>query len=287
MNLSGHTTPYAVLGHPIGHSLSPVMHNASFNKLGLDAIYLAFDIEPGRLMDALPALRDLGFDGVNLTVPLKEVAFNGLTELDVSAQRVGAVNTIEFLDDGTIKGHSTDSRGFLLSIEEEFALSDLTGKKVFVLGAGGAGRSLALACADEGAEKVMLGDVDIDRAKKVSSEITDSSSSATAESCDAEGWKEFSLEADLVIQSTPIGMKPEDASLLTSDAFREGQFVYDLVYMYPETSFIKEARKAGAQAANGLGMLLHQGAHAFTIWTGKQADVAVMREALEASVYAR
>jgi shikimate dehydrogenase len=285
MKLSGHTTPYAVLGHPIGHSLSPVMHNASFDKLGLDAIYLAFDIEPGRLMNALPALRDLGFDGVNLTVPLKETAFNGLSELDASAQRAGAVNTVQFLDDGTIKGHSTDARGFLLSIEEEFSLSSLKGKKVFVLGTGGAGRTLALTCADEGAETVMLGDVEIDRAKKVASEISGSSSSATAEADDADAWKEFSQEADLVIQSTPVGMKPDDTSLLKADAFHEGQFVYDLVYMYPETSFLKEAKLSGARTANGLGMLLHQGAHAFTIWTGQQASIDVMRKALETEVY--
>ena len=137
VKLSGHTKPYAVLGHPIGHTLSPVMHNASFQALGLDAIYLAFDVHPDRLMEVLPAMRDMGFGGVNLTVPLKEAAFRGLKELGPSAQWLGAVNTVEFRPDGTLKGHNTDGQGFLTALQEAFDLR-VAGKRLFVLGCGGA-----------------------------------------------------------------------------------------------------------------------------------------------------
>ncbi len=137
MKLSGHTRPYAVLGHPIGHTLSPVMHNRSIQSLGLDAIYLALDVAPDALMDVLPAMKAMGFGGVNLTVPLKEVAFRGFETLDPSAESLGAVNTVEFTDDGMV-GHNTDGEGFLLALKAAFGSSPRD-RRVFVLGAGGAG----------------------------------------------------------------------------------------------------------------------------------------------------
>ena len=118
MNLSGHTTPFAVLGHPIGHTLSPIMHNASFETLGMDAIYLAFNVDPSCLMPVLDSMKNMGFGGVNLTIPLKEVAFRNLSELSDSARKIGAVNTIEFLNNGKLKGHNTDGLGFLQAIKE-------------------------------------------------------------------------------------------------------------------------------------------------------------------------
>src|SRR5262245_12670128 len=118
-HLSGHTKPYAVLGHPIGHTMSPIMHNASIESLGLDAIYLAFDVAPARLLDVLPAMQSMGFGGVNLTIPLKEVAYRGLKQLDESARLLGAVNTVQFTEHGMI-GHNTDGYGFLKAMEEAF-----------------------------------------------------------------------------------------------------------------------------------------------------------------------
>ena len=149
MNISGHTQPFAVVGHPIGHTLSPVMHNASFAALGLDAIYLAFDVKPERLMAVLPALRSMGFGGVNLTIPHKEVAFRGLEKLDASALLLGAVNTVQFSEGGMI-GHNTDGFGFLRALDEAFG-RNTTDDSVFVLGSGGAGRAVALMAAQAGA----------------------------------------------------------------------------------------------------------------------------------------
>ncbi len=272
MAISGHTKPFAVLGHPIGHTLSPVMHNSSIAALGMDAIYLAFDAPPERLMDILVAMRDMGFGGVNLTVPLKEVAFRGVDQLDASAELAGSVNTIEFFKNGELKGHSTDGYGFVTAIKESFDTA-ITGLSVFVLGSGGAGRAVAITCAAEGAAKVVVSDIDETRAATESA------------GADATDWAAAAGSADLVIQATPIGMKPDDKPLLSSNAFHEGQMLFDLIYMYPETGIMKEALSANAKAANGLGMLLHQGARSFTIWTGRDPDIAAMRTALETAVY--
>ena len=285
MKLSGHTTPYAVLGHPIGHTLSPVMHNASFGALGLDAVYLAFDVDPDNLMQVLPAMKQMGFGGVNLTVPLKEVAFKGLSDLDESAKRLGSVNTIEFTADG-LRGHSTDGQGFLLALDEAFSLAP-AGRSVFMLGCGGAGRAVAITCAQAGAARLILTDMDSARAARVAAEIAELAPGVKTEvvASDPDAWKEAAQAADLVVQATPVGMKEGDTSLLGPGAFRKEQYAFDLIYMYPETPFMKAAQAAGTQAANGLGMLLHQGAFSFSIWSGRQADVPAMRRALEGAVY--
>lgn len=284
MKLSGHTKPYAVLGHPIGHTLSPVMHNASFTKLGLDAVYLAFDVHPDRLMDVLPAMQAMGFGGVNLTVPLKEVAFAHLASLDASAQLLGAVNTVEFRADGPC-GHNTDGAGFLLAMEQAFGAC-IAGESVFVLGTGGAGRAVALMSAQAGARTILLSDIDAVRTGKVAEEIRTQYPEIEV-SCVLGGEQiDACRSADIVVQSTPVGMKPEDPSLLPADAFVAAQRVFDLIYMYPETAFLKAAKQGGAAIANGLGMLLHQGAQAFRIWTRQEPAVEAMRAALEQAVYA-
>ncbi|MBM4144038.1 MAG: shikimate dehydrogenase [Lentisphaerae bacterium] len=285
MKPGGHTLPFAVLGHPIGHTLSPVMHNAAFAALGMDAVYLAFDVHPDRLMGVLPAMRDLGFAGVNLTVPLKEVAFRGLTDLEPAARRLGAVNTVEFRDAGP-RGHNTDGYGFLRAMDEAFG-AGVRGLDVFVLGCGGAGRAVALTCAAEGARRLVLADLLPGRAAGVAAEIAAASPGVAVETAASEAGARVraARRADLVVQATPAGMRTEDPAPLPGDAFRPGQMAFDLVYMYPDTAFTKAARAAGARARNGLGMLLHQGARALEIWTGRQPPLDAMRAALEKTVY--
>jgi shikimate dehydrogenase len=285
MNLSGHTQPFAVLGHPIGHTLSPVMHNVALQALEMDAIYLAFDVAPERLMSTLPAMADMGFRGVNLTVPLKEVAFNGISDLADTASLLGAVNTVEFGPDG-LRGHNTDGVGFLRAVDEAFGC-DVAGKSVMLLGCGGAGRAVALTCARQGAGRLILTDLDAERVARLSEELKTVNASLDILSVEAsaEAWARSAREAELLVQATPVGMKPEDEPLLGKEAFEAGQMLLDLVYMYPETGLMTVAREAGAKVANGLGMLLHQGVRSFEIWTGKTPPVERMREALEARVY--
>lgn len=279
--LSGHTKPYAVLGHPIGHTLSPVMHNASIESLGLDAIYLAFDVHPDRLLEVLPAMQAMGFGGVNLTIPLKEVAFRGLKQLDDSARLLGAVNTVQFTAGGMV-GHNTDGYGFVKAMDEAFG-EPLAGAKVFVLGCGGAGRAVALMCAGQGVAEIILAEVDAAKRMGVAAELNKlyprvcvTHADDPASACRA---------ADVVVQATPVGMKQTDTPLLGPEAFRAGQRAFDLIYMYPETVFMKQARLGGARTANGLGMLLHQGARAFAIWSGREPDIEAMRAALQKAVY--
>jgi len=301
----------AVLGHPIGHTLSPIMHNASIQALGLadDYEYGKLDVSPKQLMERLAQLPAEGYAGVNLTIPLKEVAFHSIKEreaarmcgkergdwqrletcaaiggkLDVSAEILGAVNTVEFSDDGLV-GHNTDGYGFLKALEEAFGKA-AGGDSIFVLGCGGAGRAVALMAALDGAKTITLADVDTERMQNLKEEILQKTPSLYVEFASEERKLQQCCKADLIIQASPVGMKKEDSSLLPAEAFREGQRVFDLIYMYPETAFLSTAKSAGAQIANGLGMLLHQGAKAFEIWTGTQPDIAAMRRALEHAVY--
>ncbi len=284
MNLSEHTKPFAVLGHPIGHSLSPVMHNASMNELNFDGVYLALDVHPDRLMEVLPSMALMGFAGVNLTVPHKEIAFRGLEKLDASAKLFGAANTVEFTADGMV-GHNTDGYGFLKALEEAFGDS-VKDESIFVLGCGGAGRATALKAATEGAKALVLADIDAERVQKLETEIRGLTPDVEIfQALDQAAQVELCRGCDLVVQASPVGMKKGDPSLLPAEAFREGQRAFDLIYMYPETAFLTTAREAGAAIANGLGMLLHQGARAFEIWTGVEPSVPAMRKALEDAVY--
>ena len=286
MKIGSKTKVFAVLGHPIGHTFSPAMHNAALAAVHLDALYCAFDVAPEDLLSVLPAMRAIGLGGVNLTVPLKEVAFRGLPELDASARRLGAVNTVEFTAGGMV-GHNTDGYGFLRAHEEAFGCS-VQGANVFVLGAGGAGRAVALMCGEAGACAVTLGDLDRDRCDKVAAEIRSAFPACRVQVVqDAAGWPAAVRAAALVVQATPVGMKAGDTALLPPDAFRSGQRLLDLIYWFPETVHMAAARAGGATAANGLGMLLHQGARAFEIWTKQAAPVAAMRAALEAELAAR
>lgn len=284
-SLSGHTKPFAVLGHPIGHTLSPVMHNAALEALGMDAIYLAFDVHPDRLMPVLSSMRDMGFQGVNLTVPLKEVAFRSLADLDDSARRLGAVNTVQFTPSG-LRGHNTDGKGFLRALQEAFG-GTTQRHSVFVLGCGGAGRAVAITSAMEGCARIILADVDFKRCGNVAREIRALAPSVPVELADPDKtrWAPAARACSLVIQASPVGMKPDDPSPLPPEAFGPGQHAFDLVYNLPTTGFTRTAALAGAGAANGLGMLLHQGAESLGIWTGTPAPVDVMRLALEGALY--
>lgn len=285
MNISGHTRVFAVLGHPVGHSLSPLMHNTAFDALGMDAVYTAFDVEPAKLMPVLGAMADMGFGGVNLTLPLKEAAFRGLTDLDESARLLGSVNTVEFTAAG-LKGHSTDGAGFLADCRDCFGRG-VEGLTVLVLGCGGAGRAVAIACAGAGAARIRLANRGFDKAEKLAREIRSffPAAEVSAAQPDRGAWSEASRASELVIHAASVGLNPADPPLLESAAFRRGQMLYDLIYTRPQTPIMRAAAAAGARTANGLGMLLRQGARSFEIWTGRQPPLDAMRAVLEKAVY--
>lgn len=286
MEITGRTRVYAVLGHPVSHSLSPVMHNAAFAALGLDAVYVAFDVTPEHLAPTLQTFERLGVGGLNLTVPLKEHAVRLVSRLAESAQMMGAVNTIEFTSSGTV-GHNTDGWGFLRAAEEAFG-APVAGRSLFIIGCGGAGRAVAIASASAGVTRFALMDVERARALKLAMELETQmfvSEARVVES--ASEAVSVAREFEVLVQATPLGLKPTDPSPLPAEAFGSRHWAFDLVYGAHETAFVRAARAAGARATDGLGMLLHQGAKAFEIWTHKTPPLDVMRNALARKVYGR
>lgn len=278
---------FALLGHPVAHSLSPVMHAASFQSLGIEADYSALDVVPENLHDTLRTCREEGYDGVNVTVPHKVATLTMMDSLDDSANLYGAVNTVEFRGDG-LRGHNTDADGFLEDLQSIYERSP-TGKNVMILGCGGAGRALAIICAKNRASRLLLTDLDQERARSVALDIRDklpeNRSELEALDSDPRVWAARCRESDLVIQCTPRGMRADDPPVLPRTAFKEGQFFYDLVYTQQRTPTMKAALAGGAAVANGIGMLVSQGARAFKIWTGLEADVAAMRGVLRTHLY--
>lgn len=294
----------ALLGHPVGHSLSPLMHNAAFNATGLDLVYLAFDVDPGDLPAALAGLRSLGFRGANVTVPHKETIIPCLDVVDPVAARIGAVNTI-VNDDRCLKGYNTDGSGFLRSLKE--AGFDPEGKRAVILGAGGAARAVAFALATGGCRRLVLANRTPERARELAAALAVSGYSgavtftlpgtgrpgpgdpgAAGAGNPATGLQDEVAAAHLVVNTTSLGMWPRVETIpLAPGWLQAGQWAYDLVYNPLETRFLREARRRGCRVVSGLAMLLYQGAEAFTLWTGRQAPIAVMdrvlREALGAS----
>ena len=278
---------FALLGHPVKHSLSPVMHEASFRALGIAAEYGCMDVPPDALGACLSACRAQGYAGLNVTVPHKAAALAWMDRLDASAHLYGAVNTVR-IDAAGLTGVNTDAEGFLEDLAVNHRLSP-EAARVVILGCGGAGRALAIACAHRGADEVVLANRTLAKAEQVAAEIVDRVPDSSAEirvlAPEPGAWAAACREADLVVQCTTAGLHADDAPLLPPEAFRRGQFLYDIVYTQRVTPTMRSALAAGADAANGAGMLVYQGAAAFREWTGRDADTGAMRAALDARLY--
>lgn len=282
-------TPFALLGHPVGHSLSPAMHNAAFAALGLRARYTLLDVAPRDLTTTLDELHASVFGGLNITIPHKEAAYRFLARqhtLAESARALQAVNTVVFQRDGSLVGHNTDAPGFLDALKESFRATP-RGKRILLLGCGGAGRAVALTCARQGAASIQVADVQPAARRRLLRALRQTAPDLSLGGIALNRAARAARECDLIIQATPVGMQPDDPSLLPPEAFRPGQVVFDLIYNPAETPLLAAARAAGARTANGLGMLLHQGARAFRLWTGRQPPIPVMRAALEKALQAQ
>ena len=278
---------YGVVGYPVKHSFSPGMHNAAFKSLGINAAYLAFEIKPDGLPAFLKNLNKLGIAGVNLTVPHKEIAFKRLRYVSDEAKTSGTVNTIKN-SKGKLFGDSTDAYGLLSSLREEFKLTSLRNKSILLLGAGGAANAVAAALASSGIITLYISNRTHEKAVR----LAEKTEAATSTRCVAVPLYDKAVsmiisDVDILINATSSGLKLTDKSPVTGSALRKGLLVYDMIYNPPVTRLLKEAKKAGAAGVNGLGMLLHQGARAFTIWTGKKAPLSVMRKAIKSSIKLR
>lgn len=265
------------------------MHNAAFKALGLNARYALLDVPPGDIPRTLEDLRRKNFGGLNVTIPHKEAAYRYLDAkhaLADTAKFLHSVNTVVFRPDGTLLGDNTDAPGFLDALREAFRASP-RGKRILVLGCGGAGRALALTCALQGAESILVADVNLAARRRLLLALRQAAPGLPVAGVSLAHARTAARDCDLIIQATPVGLHPGDLSLLPPESFRKGQLVFDLIYNPAETPLLATAQAAGARTANGLGMLLHQGVRAFRLWTGRKPSVAVMRAALEKALKAR
>ncbi len=279
--LSAETELVGLIGHPVEHSLSPVMHNAAFEEKGLDYVYLAFDVPPDSLKEAVLGARALGIVGLNVTIPHKVAVMDLCDELDRDAELIGAVNTLRF-SEGSIEGYNTDGEGFLRALREEAGFEP-KGAKCVVLGAGGAARAVVFKLGDEGASEIVIANRTPEKAVKLAEEVSERLGvEAKGTGLDKETLEEELRDADLLVDATPVGMYPnvDEPPLVTADMMHPDLIVNDLVYNPPKTRLLEEAEKAGATPVSGVGMLVHQGALAFEIWTGEEAPVDVMRRAV-------
>jgi len=277
LNISGRTKVCALIGKPVDHSLSPCIQNTAFQYLGLDYVYVAFEVEPKDLEDLILGVRSLKIHGLNVTMPLKEKILRRLDLLDDNAKRIGAVNTI-INKQGKLIGYNTDGEGALRALEANS--QEPKNKKIVSLGAGGASRALCYELVEEAREIVILNRTQ-QRAAALAEELSNIFDNKTRYDRLERSILEIELEnADLLINATSLGMYPhEDKSPIDQDLLRSDLPIFDLVYNPIETRLLYEARSIGAPTIGGLNMLVHQGASSFEIWTEKKAPVNIMMNA--------
>lgn len=261
---------YAVIGDPISQSMSPDMHDDWFGENGLQASYIPIHVTPERLEEAFVGLKRLGCSGWNVTVPHKSAIIPLLDELELSAKRMNAVNTVEVLADGTLRGSNTDGEGFVQSLEEVFGTKD-KGGNVLIIGAGGAARGISYALDEAGYGPIVFTNRTIEKAENLSAGFSNSSVLSIKEA-------EASLpNFSLVVQTTSVGMNFAQAGIpLNLENLAKGTIVADIIYNPLESAFLAEASKKGALIMNGTGMFIHQGALAFKKWTGIQPNTETM-----------
>ncbi|MFH1773693.1 MAG: shikimate dehydrogenase [Methanobacteriota archaeon] len=277
--MDARTIFFCVIGDPIEHSLSPMMHNAVFKKLGLNCAYAAFRVAPENLGSAIKGMRAMDFGGANITIPHKVNVIDFLDKLSEEARIIGAVNTIKFGE--KLTGYNTDGYGALRALRSSSA--DPNGKNILILGSGGAARAIAITLALKGeiASLTILGVVKEELRKLVDDINKGTKIRAAGKMMTDETKKEEIAKADILIHCTPVGMHPKtNETLVTRDVLRKGLVVMDIVYNPLETKLLKEAKKAGAKTIGGIEMFVNQGAESERIWLGIDAPVELMRRAV-------
>ena len=277
-----------IIGYPIGHSISPLFQQAALDHLAIDAAYRAYQVAPEEVGDFVQGLRSSDVLGINVTVPHKETVIPHLDEVDEWAASAGAVNTIVNRD-GRLTGHNTDGSGFLRALQEVGGL-DPAGRRVLVLGAGGAARGVVLALVRQGVGHLTIANRTLQRAQR----LAELANSGGVEA-DSVGLTQDSLDgaasvADLIVNCTSLGMShgpDESGSPLSRQQIPSTTLVNDLVYNPLETPLLQEATMAGAKCLGGIHMLVYQGANSFEMWTGQPAPVNVMLEAATRAMASR
>lgn len=264
---------FAVIGNPIAHSLSPLMHRAGYQASGIEADFQRFQVEPGRLAEAVEGLCALGFSGWNVTLPHKEKIIPLLDALTPQAEQAGAVNVVK-VHEGRKIGHNTDGHGFVRSVAGQ--LNGFRDKKAVLLGAGGAARGIALALAEQGMEIRILNRTS-EKARLLAEQVRTRGGKAEFGALAAGDWLK---DVDLLVQTTSLGLQKE-AWPFSLQGISRHALVADVIFNPQETAFLREAKEQGCLTLNGVGMLLYQGAYAWEFWLGGQAPVEAMGQAVE------
>lgn len=284
MNLiTGHTKLTALLGSPVSHSISPLMHNEAFRQLGLDYVYLCFEVTEDTLVSAVDGLKTCGIRGFNLTMPNKNKIVELLDELSPAARMIGAVNTV-VNDNGKLIGYNTDGIGYMQAAAD--AGHDLKGKTITVMGAGGAATAICAQAALDDVKKIHIFARPASRFWGRTQNLTETINSTTSceailhDNADKEALKNAAAESYLLLNATSVGMAPNtDVSIIQDTSlFRPDLVVSDVIYNPQETLLLKQAKAAGCKTFNGMYMLLYQGAEAFRLWTGMDMPVGLIKE---------
>ena len=276
--ITGHTRLTALLGSPVAHSISPLMHNEAFQLLDLDYTYLCFEVNEETLPAAVDGLKACGIRGFNLTMPNKNKIGELLDELSPAARLIGAVNTV-VNDDGHLTGYNTDGVGYMQAVKD--AGYDITGKTITIMGAGGAATAICAQAALDGVEKIHIFARETsrfwDRTQKLAENINSTlpCKAVLHENKDTAALAQAISESALLLNATSVGMAPNTEGTIIEDTslYHPDLIVSDVIYNPRETRFLKEAREAGCRTFNGMYMLLYQGAEAFRLWTGKEMPV--------------
>ena len=282
--ISGHTELIGLIANPIRHSTSPKMHNEALAKLGLDYVYLAFEVGNEELEDTIKGFRAMKVRGSNVSMPNKTVVHKYLDKLSPAAQLCGAVNTI-VNDDGVLTGHMTDGIGCMMALKD--AGVDVIGKKITIVGAGGAATAIEVQAALDGVAEISIFNAKDNffvNAEKTAEKLNSKTDCKVNvfDLADLEKLKEEIASSVLFINATGMGMKPLEGKTYIPDKsfFRPDLTVLDIVYIPAETALLKLAKEAGCRTLNGLGMMLFQGAAAFKLFTGKDMPIEYMKEIL-------
>jgi len=276
--ISGRTRLCGIIGDPVEHTMSPVMHNAAFEKMGVDYLYVLFRVKKEQLAKAIEGVRALNIRGLNVTIPHKVAIIPFLDELDPLAEKIGAVNTV-VIDEGFLTGYNSDATGFLQALLERGI--EPTRKNIVILGAGGASRAISFILADRGSNLVILNRLlELDWAEELASKLSQIfTKEVEALELNEENLAEVLEKADILVNATSVGMTPNiDETLVPFNLLKPGLVVFDVVYNPIKTKLLREAEQAGAETISGIDMLVWQGASAFEKWTGLKAPIGLMRE---------
>lgn len=277
--IKGTTILTGLLGYPVDHSKSPKMHNLAFGELGLDYAYMAFNIEEGKIGDAISSFKALNARGGNITMPHKMTVMEHLDEISEEAKLIGSVNTFK-IEEGKVTGYNTDGHGFVKSLQERNV--DFKGKKIVLVGGGGAAKAVAIQLALEGAKELVLFNRTLSSVEVIADNINKNipDSSARALKINEKELAEEIKDACVLVNCTSLGMRESiDTSIISSSKILpKDLFVADIIYDPHETKFLKQAKEAGCEYMNGLMMMVWQGAVAFEIWTGTQMPVELIKE---------